>query len=314
MGGMMNAAIVEVMEKTGHTLPEAHFSATKMAALAEAASEATGFENIGLPFCMTVEAEMFGGATEHGTLECEPKIQHEAFASLDDVRVRLDADKIGRSAVVTEAVNLLRGRRPDLPIVATLKGPVSVAASMVDPMTFLKGLHKSRKSAHRVLEEITHVLASYAGRLVAAGADVIAIGDPTATVEILGPGLFRDFAIRYLNGLAGAIHALATPVIIHICGRLGSGTQMLPSLDCEAISVDAMVNLKDLKAVSPSLTTMGNLSTYLLEWGPPHKIAERASELVKDGTDIVAPACGLSTSTNLANITAMTAAVKAGRR
>jgi len=312
-GGMMNAAIVEVMEQTGYTLPEAHFSATKMANLAEAVSEATGFENIGLPFCMTIEAEMFGSAINHGTLACEPKIAREAFPSLGAVRIEPNAGHQGRSAVVTEAVSLVRGRRRDLPIVATLTGPVSVAASVVDPITFLKELHKSRKVAHAVLEEITQVLAEYAGRLVAAGADVIAIGDPTATVEILGPGLFREFAIRYLNHLADAVHALATPVIVHICGRLGSGTALLPQLHCDAISVDAMVNLKDLKHASPSLTTMGNLSTYLLEWGPSQKIAERAAELVKDGTDIISPACGLSTSTNLANITAMTAAVKAGR-
>jgi [methyl-Co(III) methanol-specific corrinoid protein]:coenzyme M methyltransferase len=314
-GGMMNAAIVEVMEQTGHTLPEAHFSATRMANLAEAVSEATGFENIGLPFCMTVEAEMFGSTINHGTLACEPKIQREAFPSLGDVRIdpRAGNGKRGRSAVVAEAVSLVRQRRRDLPIVATLTGPVSVAASVVDPITFLKELRKSRKVAHAVLEEITHVLAEYAGRLVAAGADVIAIGDPTATVEILGPGLFQEFAIRYLNDLADAVHALATPVIVHICGRLGSGTALLPQLHCDAISVDAMVNLKDLKLASPSLTTMGNLSTYLLEWGPTEKIAARAAELVSDGTDIISPACGLSTSTNLANITAMTAAVKIGR-
>lgn len=312
-GGMMNAAIVEVMEQTGHTLPEAHFSGTKMANLAEAVSEATGFENIGLPFCMTIEAEMFGSAINHGTLACEPKIAREAFPSLSAVHIDSNAGSKGRSSVVAEAVNIVRGRRRDLPIVATLTGPVSVAASVVDPITFLKELHKSRKLAHTVLEDITHVLAEYAGRLVAAGADVIAIGDPTATVEILGPGLFREFAIRYLNVLADAIHALATPVIIHICGRLGSGTALLPLLHCDAISVDAMVNLRDLKSASPSLTTMGNLSTYLLEWGPSQKIAARATELVQEGTDIIAPACGLSTSTNLVNITAMTAAVKAGR-
>jgi [methyl-Co(III) methanol-specific corrinoid protein]:coenzyme M methyltransferase len=57
---------------------------------------------------------------------------------------------------------------------------------------------------------------------------------------------------------------------------------------------------------------MGNLSTYLLQWGNPDKIAGRACELVHDGVDIIAPACGLSTSTTLANITAMTRAVKAG--
>jgi [methyl-Co(III) methanol-specific corrinoid protein]:coenzyme M methyltransferase len=312
-GGMMNAAIVDVMEKTGHTLPEAHFSGAKMAALAEAVSECTGFENIGVPFCMTVEAELFGSRIDHGTLACEPKIQAEAFSSLTKVEVPVNAARGGRTSVVGEAVELLSKRRPDLPVVATLTGPVSVAASIVDPTTFLKELRTRREDAHRVLAQVTAVLAEYAGALISAGATVIAIGDPTATVEILGPQLFQEYAIRYLNDLAASIHALATPVIVHICGKMGAGARLLPGLASDAISVDAMIDLKGLKVDAPGLTTMGNLSTYLLQWGSPQKIADRAVELVEDGVNIIAPACGLSTSTTLANITAMTRAVQTAR-
>ena len=312
-GGMMNAAIVDVMEKTGHTLPEAHFSGAKMAALAEAVSECTGFENIGVPFCMTVEAELFGSRIDHGTLACEPKIQAEAFPSLTKVEVPANAARGGRTSVVGEAVELLSKRRPDLPVVATLTGPVSLAASIVDPTTFLKELRTRREDAHRVLAQVTAVLSEYAGALISAGATVIAIGDPTATVEILGPQLFQEYAIRYLNDLAASIHALATPVIVHICGKMGAGVRLLPGLASEAISVDAMIDLKGLKVDAPGLTTMGNLSTYLLQWGSPRKIADRAVELVGDGVNIIAPACGLSTSTTLANITAMTRAVQAAR-
>jgi [methyl-Co(III) methanol-specific corrinoid protein]:coenzyme M methyltransferase len=210
-------------------------------------------------------------------------------------------------------VELLSKRRPDLPVVATLTGPVSVAASIVDPMTFLKELRTRREDAHRVLGQVTRVLAEYASTLISAGATVIAIGDPTATIEILGPKLFQEFAIRYLNELAAAIHAQATPVIVHICGKMGAGTRLLPGLASDAISVDAMIDLKGLKSDSPELITMGNLSTYLLQWGSPQKIADRAAELVQDGVNIIAPACGLSTSTTLANITAMTRAVQAVR-
>jgi len=103
-GGMMNAAIVEVMQKTGLTLPEAHFSGARMAALAEAVSEHTGFENIGVPFCMTVEAELFGSRIDHGTLACEPKIQSEAFTSLTKVAIATGVARSGRAMVVAEAV------------------------------------------------------------------------------------------------------------------------------------------------------------------------------------------------------------------
>ena len=155
------------------------------------------------------------------------------------------------------------------------------------------------------------MLADYARALVSAGATVIAIGDPTATVEILGPRLFQEYAVRYLNELTQAIHALATPVIVHICGKMGAGKSLLPALASDAISVDAMIDLKGLKSDAPALVTMGNLSTYLLQWGSPQKIADRAVELVRDGVNIISPACGLSTSTTLDNITAMTRAVQA---
>ncbi|HEX3032764.1 MAG TPA: uroporphyrinogen decarboxylase family protein, partial [Bacillota bacterium] len=51
-GGMMNAAIVEVMTKTGHTLPEGHLRGDLMADLASYVHQNTGFENLGVPFCM----------------------------------------------------------------------------------------------------------------------------------------------------------------------------------------------------------------------------------------------------------------------
>jgi len=64
-----------VMQKTGSPCREAHFLGAKMAALAEAVSEHTGFENIGVPFCMTVEAELFRQrASITARWACEPKI------------------------------------------------------------------------------------------------------------------------------------------------------------------------------------------------------------------------------------------------
>jgi [methyl-Co(III) methanol-specific corrinoid protein]:coenzyme M methyltransferase len=77
----------------------------------------------------------------------------------------------------------------------------------------------------------------------------------------------------------------------------------------DALSVDAFVNLKEIKAEIPSVTTMGNLSTYLLEFGTPEKIYIQAERLLADGINIIAPACGLSTSTPLDNIRALTKAV-----
>jgi [methyl-Co(III) methanol-specific corrinoid protein]:coenzyme M methyltransferase len=78
----------------------------------------------------------------------------------------------------------------------------------------------------------------------------------------------------------------------------------------QAISTDAMVNLRLLKEEYPSITTMGNLSTYILEFGDPEKVSRRTEALIGDKIDIIAPACGLSTSSAIENIRALTETVK----
>ena len=56
-GGMMNMITEEVMDRCGVSWPEAHTEAEQMAALALANYENGCFENVGVPFCMTAEAE-----------------------------------------------------------------------------------------------------------------------------------------------------------------------------------------------------------------------------------------------------------------
>ena len=314
-GGMMNAAIVEIMQQTGHTLPEAHLDPQRMAELAQDIHVFTGFENIGVPFCMTVEAELLGSQIDHGTLACEPKIAREVYPSVGQV-VCSDVDTLvrcGRMQVVVEAAHRLAAANPDIPVIASLTGPISTAASLVDPMTFYKELRKDPAGAHRVLDYVTRLLCAFASQLLTdQGVTVIAVGDPSATGEILGPAMFEKFALPYLNRLADHVHKLGFPMIVHICGDVKRVRHFLPELHADALSTDAMVSLPDLKADFPHLTTMGNLSTFALQWNPPDKIAAMTRTLVSSGIDIISPACGLSTSTKLESIRAMTDTVKKG--
>ena len=49
-GGMMNAAVEEVMDLSGNKWPEAHSNSELMAGLAAGIYEQGGFENFGVPF------------------------------------------------------------------------------------------------------------------------------------------------------------------------------------------------------------------------------------------------------------------------
>jgi MtaA/CmuA family methyltransferase len=313
-GGMMNAAIVQVMNLTGNTLPAAHHQGELMAALAGDIHDHTGFENIGIPFCMTVEAEVLGSDINYGTLACEPKIEREQFPSSAQVEFRDISTMLrsGRIAEVVQAGHHIARKNPDQPVIGNLTGPISTAASIVDPVTFLKELRKDAANSHRVLEYVSDLLIAFAGEMVDNGVTLVSIGDPTATGEILGPKMFEEYAVRYLNKVIDGIHGFGAPVIVHICGRLQSVKQFLPRLRCDAVSTDALVNLKLLKEEFPGLKVMGNVSTFMLELGDSDKVARHTENLVRDGVDIIAPACGLSTSTSLEAIRAMTGTVKEG--
>ncbi|MDR1599079.1 MAG: methylcobamide--CoM methyltransferase [Oscillospiraceae bacterium] len=308
-GGMMNAATVEVMERGGRALPKGHTDSAEMAALAASVAELTGFENYGAPFCMTVEAEALGSGIDYGSMECEPKIRAERYPSVVEALPRgVHAGRDGRVGVVADALSALSGG--DIPVIGSVTGPISAAASLVEPMMFLKQLVKERRDAHRVIDSVTDWLIGYAGILAQSGADVISIADPTATGEILGPRMFEEYALRYINRLADAVHAMGKPVVIHICGKLDAVTRLAALFHGDALSVDAMVSPRSLKQACPGLNTMGNLSTFLLQDGSTEQVARGAEALLRGGVDIIAPACGLSTSTPLANIRTFTDAVK----
>ena len=314
-GGMMNSATVDVMRSCGEEFPYVHSDADKMGALAAAVQRQSGFENFGIPYCMTIEAEVLGAEVDFGKLDCEPKIAKELFPSVKEV-VYKDIPTVlrqGRMEIVAKAGYDLQKKNPDIPVVGSLTGPISTAASIVDPMTFLKELRKYPEDANRVIDYVTEFLVGYARMLVESGFPVITIADPTATGEILGPKMFGTYAVPYINKLVDAVHEAGAQCIVHICGRMEAVKKYLPEFRADAVSTDAMVALGSLKKEYNDMTVMGNMSTFALQFKEKEFITKRTGELIDSGIDIIAPACGLSTLTPVGNIAAMTERVRETR-
>lgn len=304
-GGMMNMMFREIMEKSGCPWPEAHTDPQKMAALACALNESGGFENYGLPFCMTVEAEAMGARVNMGNMSNEPHVLESPLTSSAQVNLLkpLNID-VGRARVVIEAIKILRARGSDVPIIGNLTGPVSTAGTLVDMSILLKEFRKKPDKAERMMEYMVMNLVKFGQAQIQAGADAICISEPSGTGEILGPQLFRNYSLRYLNQLMDALDDAAVK-IVHICGILKSVYHILPELKCDVFSVDSMVGLEEIKKYLPDKAIMGNINTHALATMPPEKIAKLTKYAMSRGADIVAPACGLSTTTPLLNVQTM---------
>ena len=218
-GGMMNMMFRDIMERTGCPWPEAHSDPAKMAGLAAGLYDAGGFENYGVPFCMTVEAEALGAKVEMGDLLCEPRVVHSPLTQVGQWRELTHLSlAAGRIPSVLEAIRRLKARPEG--------GPV-----------------------HALMTFVTDQLIVYGRALLAAGADAVCISDPSGTGEVVGPRFFRSFTVPYLNRV---LDALNVPVkMVHICGRLKSVYSQLPDIHCDVFSFDAVVPVGEVRAVLP---------------------------------------------------------------
>ncbi|MDE2310068.1 MAG: methylcobamide--CoM methyltransferase [Betaproteobacteria bacterium] len=314
-GGMMNMAVTELMDAAESCWPDAHSDPEKMARLTLAANRIGGIENTGVPFCMTVEAEAMGAQVYLGSRGNEPRVTEYAIDRFDEIdRLRpIDPGK-GRVKVCVDAIRILKKEAPQTPVIANLTGPVSLASSLIDPLIFYKGLISDRQKAHKLMETVTENLIRFGDALVEAGADVICIADPSASGEILGKKVFAEFALPYINILVNYFreeHGI--PSIVHICGDVRCLGMLLSEIAAESISVDAMVSINTLKELAPAKVSMGNVSTYLLEKGAPGDITKHGERCLKVGVDILAPACGISPKTSVANIKGLSRAALEAR-
>ena len=310
-GGMMNMAVMEIMEASQCTWPQAHLDPKMMAQLTLAASRLAGIENAGVPFCMTVEAEAMGAAIDLGSLESEPNVATypmERVTDLDQLKT-LDP-KSGRAKICVEAIRILHTEAPDIPVFANLTGPVSLATSLLEPLTFYRALVRNKSAAHDLMKLVVQNLTIFGSALIEAGADLICIADPSASGELLGKNAFSEFALPYINELLRHFRKeYGIPSIVHICGKVQSLGTALSELDAECISVDAVVRLSKLKDLAPSKIVMGNVNTYLMQNGQPNGVYKNGCRCLNTGADILAPACGMSTRTPIKNIRSLSQAV-----
>lgn len=311
-GGMMNMIISDVMDIEGVKWPEAHSDPKMMADLTEGIYKNGAFENFGVPFCMTVEAEDMGAKVFMGTKVNEPRVVEYPIKSVTEWRnlKNIVVDK-GRSKVVLDAIKILKERNLDVPIIANLTGPISLASSLMEPVDYYKELRRKPKEAHEFTEFVTESLIAFGKAQIEAGADILTVSDPSGTGEILGPKLFSEFAAYYLNKILKELKPIAKGgTIIHICGRMKSVYKELNELQSDALSFDSITSTREVMENVKDKAIMGNVSTLALEKGTPESIKNISKVCIRSGVNILAPACGVGPRTSLQNLKAMVDATK----
>lgn len=310
-GGMMNMVTTEILQTLDLSWPQVYGDAAQLAGLALQVSEISGIENLGVPFCMTIEAEALGAEIEMGSVYTEPRVLRYPLNRLSDWRELNDFDvSKGRMAAMCQAVHELHQLNSGIPIIVSLTGPISLATSLIEPISFFRSMRVEPAEVHAFLSFLSTNLIKLAEVLAKAGADILAVADPSASGEILGPTVFAEFALPYINQIIQESNNAYQTSLVHICGRLDSIFGQVRQLDSPAISIDSATSVSAIRAAVPGKVIIGNVSTQMLQTADPERVKKAAHYCMSQGVTVLAPACGLSMSTPVSNLRAMAAAAK----
>ena len=313
--GANSTVTYEQMEKVGAYWPEGHNEGEAMAKQALAAYTVLGFDAVRLPFCQTFEAVALGCKRKPGKVrefEGFPGIEHPPPYKLDDTPEFPD-DFLSRGYIpeLIKAVEILKKEVGDeVPIVAGIIGPFTIAGSLLDSVPLLKATFKAPEKIRPFLDVGEKAGTMLAKALVDAGADIISCEDMTASPELIHPKTYREFELQYQRR---QFEAIPVPTILHICGNVDSIVEWMGQTGANILSLEPKASAKLAREKCGSdIILMGGVDTATtLFMKDAATITEGCEETIADGIQILAPGCAVAPGTPMENLLAMVEVAKA---
>ena len=274
-------------------------------------AEQFGFDYVNTMSDPAREAADCGARVEY--FENTPAALVEGQARLGDrrelARLRMpDPLGGGRMHNGIRAVSLLRERVGLEKVVeGWIEGPMAEGADLRGLNTIMLDFYDDPAFVRDLFEFVVAMELRFAREQVAAGADMIGVGD--AAVSLIGPRLYEEFVWPYEKKLVDGLHAMGTRVRLHICGDTRSCLGGMGRLGCEVVDLDSLVPLAEGRAkMGPNQVLLGNLNPVtVLRNGRPEGVtaAVAACHGEAGGRYVVGAGCEIPRDTPHENLLAL---------
>ena len=229
--GANSPVTYEQMEKVGAYWPEGHNEGEAMAKQALAAYTVLGFDAVRVPFCQTFEAVALDCIRKPGKvreLEGFPGIEHPPPYKLDDTPEFPD-DFLSRGFIpeLLKAVKILKKEVGDeVPIVAGIIGPFTIAGALVDTVPLLKATFKTPEKMRPFLDMAEKAGTALARALIDSGADIISCAtmasEPILKGEWLQAGTHVDLVGAFRPDMRESDDELIRKAAVFVDTRAGA--------------------------------------------------------------------------------------------
>ncbi|NDJ76968.1 MAG: hypothetical protein GYB65_11995 [Chloroflexi bacterium] len=255
---------------------------------------------------LSVEANALGLPVRFPLGE-SPTVEYPTVKSQDDLHhfYKMDVLADGRVRVFIETVKLVK-RHLNVWCGGYVIGPYTLAALMMGATETAIATIDNPDLLHETLTFTTYVITRYANALAAAGADTVAILEPSAVM--LSPKQYREFSGQYTRQIILQMNALP---ILHICGNTAHLIDEMVATRAQGLSLDSMVRLDEIAARIPDdVVLIGNINpTAVMVDGSPQAVYHQTKNLIQQmkpyGNFILSTGCDLPPETPLENIKAL---------
>ena len=215
-----------IIERTGISFPKAHVDKNEMSLLAKELKLHKKDQICRIPFCVTVEAEAFGGCIKLGNEQIGPRVDQYRFKQVEELREigEIDLNR-GRIKEVLDAVEILS--KENEVVALNVEGPFTIISSLIDPMIFYKAIRKNREVVDQFTQIIENSIVKYILEGIARGAKIISYGDPVGSLDIVGPKVYKEISGQISYNVLKRVEPYLNNTIIHLCGKTSTAFEQL---------------------------------------------------------------------------------------
>lgn len=159
-----------------------------------------------------------------------------------------------------------------------IEGPMAEAADLRGINTVMLDFYDDPAFVRDLFEFVVAMELGFAREQVAAGADLIGVGD--AAASLVGPAIYEEFIWPYEKKLIDGLHALGARARLHICGNTRFALEGMGRLGCEVVDLDFLSPMHEGRArMGADQVLLGNINPVtVLRGGTPDGVIRAVGE------------------------------------
>ncbi|MDR0878567.1 MAG: uroporphyrinogen decarboxylase family protein [Treponema sp.] len=191
-------------------------------------------------------------------------------------------------------------------------GPLTMAGLLYGAESLMRDIRRNKEAVHRLLSFTADLYLSYVEGYIKNGVDIIAMGEPTASGDMISREHFAEFAVPALKKIYTALGKKNVITGIHICGNTEDRLDLIAGTGAQFVSLDYKVSLQKARSIlNGKMAFAGNMDPVaVIQHGTLEEVARACEQCIASAGAgpgfILMPGCDIPPATPPENIRAMT--------